>query len=121
MAKSTSKVTAMEAALEIIKKSTEGTKFIEIENATGISWFAGKTRLVKLLKSKRGITLEINQKLDTELEKLDGMQKISYEMAHKKHLGTMKYLYKAIDEKQVALIVSSALLTYNTDQEVKAN
>lgn len=99
-------------SLEIIQKTVAGTKFVEQDGSTGISWFEGKSRLVKLVKTKRNISLEINQDLAPELEALDGMEKISKTKAHQKHLGTMKYLYKTNEIKNILSIITNALENY---------
>ena len=106
---------------EIIQKMIVNSKFIEIENNTGYSYFSGKTRLVKLLKTKKLITLEINQKIPNNLENLEGITKISYIQAHSKHLGTMKYLYKSNNSDNIEKIIKACLNQYNKDNKDNSN
>lgn len=112
-------VVESEAALKIVRdlvsKKPE-LKLQESEAKTGFSYFAGKKRLCKVLKTKRGVRLEINVTLDkTTEDKILGLEKISAAMAHKKHLGTMKYMYRAGDHKEVKAIITAALKTFATE------
>lgn len=107
--------TNFEITVEEVRKAVTGSKIVEQAGNTGTSWFQGKKRLVKVLNSKRGLTIEINVTLPKALEELDGMKKISAVEAHKKHLGTMKYMYKAPDTKQVSKIIKAAVTQFNKD------
>jgi hypothetical protein len=106
-----------EIATEMVTALTEGTKFIPQENKTGVTFMAGKQRLVKIVNTKKGLKLEINLALtkatETKLEQSGILQPISKAMAHQKHLGTMQYLYKATDITNLDLIVKDCLKTYN--------
>jgi hypothetical protein len=109
-----------EMAVEMVTKLVKGSKIVAQESKTGISYFEGKKRLVKVLKTKRGLTLEINVSLPKALEQGEGMVKISAAMAHKKHLGTMKYLYKAQDTKALGPILKAAMDQFKKEtQETK--
>lgn len=88
---------------------------VENETSTGFSYFAGKKRLCKLLKTKKGVRLEINVKLPKELSGLDGMESISLAFAKKKHLGTMKHLYKSQDTKLIPKIMVEAIKVFRSE------
>lgn len=107
-----------ELSLDIIRKaikSAPALKLVEAENNTGFSYFMGKKRLCKLLKTKRGVTLEVNVKLT--LKDIPGLETISAAVAHKKHLGTMKHLYRASDHKQVEVLIKDALKVFKSETE----
>jgi hypothetical protein len=106
-----------EVAVEMVGKVIKGSKIVAQESKTGISYFQGKKRLVKVLKTKRGLVLEINVSLPKAMESTEGLDKISAAMAHKKHLGTMKYLYKAADTKAVPAILKAAMEQFKKDTE----
>ena len=121
MAKQEVQVQESMKALGTIRTLIEGSKdlkIIENEASTGYSFFAGKKRLCKLLKTKRGISLELNVKLPASFSKdLEGMETISAAVAHKKHLGTMKHLYKSGTDTKVKEIMEQALQVFA--QELK--
>jgi hypothetical protein len=111
-----------EKAVEIVKGLVVETKFIPQENKTGITFFEGKQRLVKIVKTKKNLKLEINlemtKSLENKLEKGNGiLQKISPALAHEKHLGTMKYLFTDNSEKDVKEIVTNLLKGYQTENK----
>lgn len=99
-------------------------KIVGTENASGNSYFSGKTRLFKLIKSKRGISLEINVSLSKEFcKEVTGMEDISIATAHQKHLGTMKHHYRSSDSKELTKIVHAILVSFkanNASKEAKA-
>lgn len=104
-----------EKALKVIRDlvgKAKDLKLMEQEAKTGFSYFAGKKRLCKLLKTKRGVTLELNVKLSDKLSKLPEMENISVAQAHKKHLGTMKHLFRAADSKLVKDVITEALAVF---------
>lgn len=90
-----------------VAKAIKGTKIVGKEISTGTSYFQGKTRLCKVLKTKRGISLEINVLLPKEIEEEFFLEKISAATAYKKHLGTMKYHAKLNDEKALPKLIKS--------------
>ena len=98
-------------------------KIVATENASGNSYFSGRTRLFKLLKSKRGISLEINVVLPKEFCKtLTTMEDISIATAHAKHLGTMKHHYRSSNANEVCKIIHAILTTFKASikkEEVK--
>jgi hypothetical protein len=88
-------------------------KIVETSNASGNSYFSGKTRLFKLIKSKRGVSLEINVQLPKDLCKdLPGMEDISIATAHAKHLGTMKHHYRSSDSKEIERIIHAIIVEF---------
>lgn len=108
---------AVKVIRELIAKSPD-LKIIENESKTGFSYFAGKKRLCKLLKSKRGIRLELNVKLPKKFSDLPEMDNISKDLAHRKHLGTMKHLYRSSDDKQINAIMVEAIKAFKAEMVV---
>lgn len=109
-------------ALAVIKAAISGIKDLNLDerpSETGVSFFAGKDRLCKLLKTKRGVTLEINVSLPKKLSDLPEMDTISTQMANKKHLGTMKHLYRSNDSKMIKEIITEALLALKAKIDAK--
>lgn len=105
-------------AVEVVTGETKKTKFVPQVNSTGITFMQGKQRLVKVVKTKRNLKLEINLKLSAPmLKKLKELEtgeitEISKALAKQKHLGTMKYLYKDTNEKMVSEIIKDLLKNY---------
>jgi hypothetical protein len=99
---------------DLISKNTD-LKLIENESKTGFSYFAGKKRLCKLLKTKRGIRLELNVQLPKKFSDLPEMENISKDLAHRKHLGTMKHLYKSSNDKEIAQIMVEAIKVFKAE------
>lgn len=95
----------------------QGLKIVASESKTGWSFFSGKKRLCKLLKTKRGVTLEINVSLPQQFKEMAEMENISATMAFKKHLGTMKHLYRANDSKMVSAIMKEAIAIFKAEME----
>lgn len=108
----------VEKAKKIIMEAIKATKdasIVESGSTTGFSYFKGKKRLCKLLKTKRGVALEINVQLPETVSKLAGMDTISKGQATKKHLGTMKHMYRSGDAKEVLKIIQAALKVFITE------
>jgi hypothetical protein len=106
-----------EKAVEVVTNLTKGTNFVPQQNKTGVTFFEGKQRLVKIINSKKNLKLEINLELskvmESKLEKSNGiLTKITPALAHEKHLGTMKYLFSDNTEKEVKNIVTDLLKNY---------
>lgn len=104
--------TEFEKSLEIIRTlaaKQKDLKLMEQEAKTGYSFFSGKNRLCKILKSKRGITLEVNVKLPEKFKEIPEIETITAAVAYKKHLGTMKHLYRGQDSKLVKEIITAAI------------
>lgn len=99
---------------DLISKNVD-LKLIENESKTGFSYFAGKKRLCKLLKTKRGIRLELNVQLPKKFSDLPEMENISKDLAHRKHLGTMKHLYKSSNDKEIAQIMVEAIKVFKAE------
>lgn len=115
-----SKKTNYEIANEVVAKNIKGTKIVANEISTGTSYFQGKNRLLKVLKTKKGITLEVNVALPEEIEKEYNLEKISAAVAYKKHLGTMKYSIKLNDDKTLNKLIKAAVEEFKkANQEIK--
>lgn len=109
-----------EIANEAVLKLLKGTKIIGQEISTGTSYFEGKNRLLKILNTKRGISLEVNVVLPKEVEIEFNLEKISAATAYKKHLGTMKYMVKLNDDKQLPKLLKSVVEEFKkSNQEIK--
>lgn len=91
--------------------------FVERAIGTGYSYFKGNTRLCKLVHSSKSIVLEINTVLPKDLVELRGMEKISPARAQKKHLGTMKYMYRTYDAGGIDRIVKAALEEFYREEK----
>jgi hypothetical protein len=112
-------VSEQQVSLEAIRAIVKGHKsIVEQQAATGFSYFAGKKRLCKLLKTKKGVTLEINVPLSKKYSELQEMQSISLAVAKAKHLGTMKHLYRAPTAAMIKDIMVDALKIF--EAEIKA-
>ena len=111
-----------EVANQIIKNEVHinpDLKIVETANASGNSYFSGRTRLFKLLKSKRGISLEINVQLSKEFcKECTGMEDISIATAHAKHLGTMKHHYRSNDSSEIMKIINAIFVTFKRNLKV---
>jgi predicted lipid-binding transport protein (Tim44 family) len=114
--------TSFEVVLETIRAAVKSPalKMSESEVSTGHSFFSGKKRFGKLLKTKRGITLEINVELPKNIEEEFGLQKISRVMAHKNHLGTMQYCYKTQDVKNIKKLITAMVTQFKKELEDQA-
>jgi hypothetical protein len=112
----TNQKSMVEIALENTRTAVKGTKIVENENSTGNSFFEGKKRLCKILKSKNSLSIEINVLLDTNTEKEFGLTKISAKIAHEKHLGTMKYLAKITDIKVIPKLLKLMVDNFKAEQ-----
>ncbi len=105
------------AAIKSLVAKNPGLKIVESESKTGYSFFSGKKRLCKLLKTKRGVTLEINVQLPQQFKDLAEMENISASTAFKKHLGTMKHLYRGSDAKLIPSIMKEAIAVFKAELE----
>jgi len=114
-----SEATKSMAVINTLVARNAGLKIVGSDSKTGTSFFSGKKRLCKLLKTKRGVTLEINVKLSKETAGIAGMESISAVLATKKHLGTMKHLYRANDAKQIAAIMKEAIVIFKAELEAE--
>ena len=97
---------------EMVKEYTDSkigktSKIVVNESKTGYSYFQGKNRMIKVLKSKKAVKVEVNIQLGKEfLESVKGDDKviitdISIDLAKKKHLGTMKHILQTNDVKSL--------------------
>jgi hypothetical protein len=105
-----------ELAQENVRVATKGTKIVESEISTGTSFFEGKKRLCKVLKSKKSLAIEVNVTLDKATEEKFNLTKISYATAKAKHLGTMKYLVNLVETKDMALLVKAMVIAFKAEQ-----
>ncbi|MDF2615369.1 MAG: hypothetical protein K0Q47_24 [Sedimentibacter sp.] len=105
-----------EIAVENTTAAIKGTKIISSEISTGTSFFEGKKRLCKILKSKNSLSIEINVVLDSETEKEYNLTRISAKQAHEKHLGTMKYLAKISDVKLLPKLLKVMVEVFKAEQ-----
>lgn len=117
-------INEIDKAIKIINEQiniNQDLKIVETDNASGTSYFSGRTRLFKLVKSKRIISLEINVQLSKEFcKEITGMDDISKSTAHLKHMGTMKHHYRSTDSKEIARIISNIITEFkaiNTKKE----
>jgi hypothetical protein len=105
-----------EKAYKLIQEKIEkkeNLKIVETDNSSGFSYFSGRQRLFKLLRSKRGVSLEINIQLEKEFTKeFPEMEDISIAKAKAKHMGTMKHHYKASDVSKLSKILDKIILTF---------
>ncbi len=108
--------TNVEQAIEIVRAAIKGTKIVDSEVSTGYSFFEGKKRLVKILKSKGAVSIEINVALDKATEEKFGLNKISRKTAHEKHLGTMQYMAKIGEIKTLPELMKAAVEAFKAEQ-----
>jgi hypothetical protein len=111
-----SKLTLVEQATALTRTAIKGTKIVENEINTGISFFEGKKRLVKILKTKGNPSMEINVVLDKETEEKYGLTRISRKVAHEKHLGTMQYMAKINDIKLFPELIKKTVDAFKAEQ-----
>lgn len=90
-------------------------KLVERESKTGFSYFAGKKRLCKLLKTKKGVRLELNVTLPKKFSDMPEVDNISLAQARDKHLGTMKHLYRGSDTRHIKSIMAEALKVFKVE------
>lgn len=111
---------AVQEIREILsQKQFSDLQIVENDAKTGISFFQGKDRLCKVIKSKRGLTIEINVLLPEILHDIPGLTYISKEEAHRKHLGTMRHIYKGTDTKDIKKIMSAAVKVFQANMRQK--
>lgn len=108
--------TPFETAVENVTAAIKGTKLVQQENSTGTSFFEGKKRLCKILKSKKSLSIEINVILDAETEKEYSLTRISAKVAHEKHLGTMKYMARIPDVKMLPKLLKTMVVAFKAEQ-----
>ena len=107
-----------EVATEMVFKAIKtGTKIVGNEISTGTSFFQGKRRLCKVMKGKRGLTLEINVNLPEEVEKEYSLEIISPAVAKAKHLGTMKYRARLVDMKLLNKLVKAMVDSFKEESK----
>lgn len=87
----------------------QGLSVVPSEGQTGTSFFHGKQRLCKVLKTKRGLRIEINVPLPKEIASLEALQEIEKETAYNKHYGTVRHIYRGDDLKEINMIMMAAV------------
>jgi hypothetical protein len=105
-----------EIAVEAVQKAVTGTKIVDSEVSTGTSFFEGKKRLCKVLKSKKSASIEINVNLDKATETKYNLSKISLAVAREKHLGTMKYMANIHDTKELPGLIKALVTSFKAEQ-----
>lgn len=111
-----------EKAVEVIRsliKSVDGLKLKEHASKTGFSYFTGKKRFCKVLKTKKGAKVEINVVLPKKLSSIPEIETISLDKARKLHLGTMKHILKSNDEKLIKEVLSAAFKVFVKETQVE--
>jgi hypothetical protein len=109
---------------KILQEEVKNTKIQITKNSTGVSYFQGRKRLVKVLFTKKGISLEINVILPAPIVKQFNLQEIPYQIAKQKHLGTMKYHFKqemVMEEKIYKLLIKSIIKQFLQEMEIEEN
>lgn len=101
-------------------KELKNSKLIGQNLSTGVSYFEGTERLLKILKSKKSVKIEINIPLNKTIETEFNLTKISTKMAYEKHLGTMKYFVILTDEKQINKLLKILITEFNK-QKIEKN
>lgn len=97
-------------------KLLKGTKIVPNEISTGISYFEGKDRIIKILKTKKSSKIEINIILPTEIETKFNLKKISAQTAYKKHLGTLKYYANINSETELKKLLKIIISEYKNSK-----
>jgi hypothetical protein len=99
-----------EDVLKKIKKS----KIVEVVNNSGFSYFMGKERMLKILKNKKSVSLEINVILDSEIEKKYNLELFSKEYCKLRHMGSMKYFKSfKIFNNEVKILIDEIIKNFN--------
>lgn len=95
-------VNILEEIRKIIPK-----EFSEKENKSGVTWFGPKrTRLLKVVETKKGIRIEFNVEVDSNVP---GMITYTKEEAKEKHMGTCRWIYTGGDMELVKKLVKQAV------------
>lgn len=102
-------IAADEVRKIIKRKEFRSLNLVEGDTKTGITFFRGKDRLCKILKTKSHLRIEINVELPEEISSISGMEYISPERAYEKHLGTMRHIYRGNDIKEIKKIMLAAV------------
>ena len=99
-------------------KIGKSSKIVMNESKTGYSYFQGKNRLMKVLKSKKAVKVELNVQLSKEF--LDSVKSdneviitdISIDLAKKKHLGTMKHMLQSNNPKALEKYIMESIKVF---------
>lgn len=102
-------------ALELVKKMVPQDKFKFNEAGSGVSIFdngGGRgTRLLKVVKSQKGLRVEFNVNVDSKLKDVPASEKIVYsdKEAKDKHMGTCQWIYAGNDLNVLKELIQIAL------------
>jgi hypothetical protein len=113
--------TEFEKGIEVINSLAKD--FSPREANSGVSYFKGKNRLCKILKTKKGISLEINVRVPKATENKFKLESLTDKEAKEKHLGTMKYKVTRMDDtKALKEILPELIKAYKKayEEEPKA-
>ena len=99
--------------LQKLITKTKTSKLVSQELSTGISYFEGKTRIAKILKTKKSSKIEINIELPKIIETEFNLNKIKAAEAYKKHHGTMKYMATINTEKELKKLLKIIITEYS--------
>ena len=92
-------------------------EFLTKSNKSGVTWFgAGRTRLLKMVETKRGLRVEFN----TPVSKVEGLVELSIEEAKAKHMGTCRWIYTGADTEVVKKLVQEAISKFEPKQRADA-
>lgn len=86
---------------------------------TGTSFFQGNDRLCKVLKTKRGLRIEINVSLPENVASIAGMETIAPETAYAKHYGTVRHIYKGESIQDIKEIMIEAISIFKKNIALK--
>jgi len=104
-----------ELVCDLVDVSIKGSKIVGGEISSGKSYFEGKKRLCKILKSKKGYSVEINVRFDKVIEKEFGLRFIMLEERKVKKLGSMKYFYSSNKLEDVKKILKLMVIRFKEE------
>jgi len=103
----------------LANKRYQNLRVVATEKQTGTSFFQGNDRLCKVLKTKRGLRIEINVELPEEYVKLPHMESIDEATAYAKHYGTVRHIYRGEDMKDIKKIMTAAIDIFAKNMSLK--
>ena len=104
-----------ELVSDLLEKEIEGSKIVGGEVSSGKSFFEGKKRLCKILRSKKGFSVEINVRFSKEVEKEFGLRFIMLEERKVKKLGSMKYMFSSNKLEDVERILKLMVVRFGEE------
>jgi hypothetical protein len=113
-----------DVAVRQIQEVLSGDQFKDLHvviasRTTGTSFFQGNDRLCKVLKTKRGLRIEINVDLPEELISLPGMVTIDAAEAYSKHYGTVRHIYKGESLQDIKSVMTEAVRIFKQNIATK--